>query len=147
MARKSKSVLDIRVEFATVSIGETTARIGVKVARESLDLLEADNVLCGHRLTGRVTLGRRDDAKGQQTFDEVDYEVAGTFDVKRFGVNASHITSGLTFNLADIDVAELARFSKGVGRLIVSGVAEIPDGAGSEGDAEHEDAEAEPATA
>ena len=60
---------------------------------------------------------------------DVEVEVAGSVDVKRIGITAETISAGLTFNLQTLDIATLARFSKGVGRLKVFDVAAIPDDA------------------
>lgn len=124
------TVLDVPVEFGGVSIGDATARIGVRIDRSVMNINAADDIFCGHRLTGRVLLGGTDDQPGQTKFvDDIDHQVDGTFDVKRIGVNAKQITTGLTFSLADVDIQELAKFSKGSGRLVVHDVGELPDDA------------------
>ena len=123
-------VLDIPVEFGGVSIGEATARLGIRANRSVLNINSADEVLCGHRLTGRVVLGGEDDEAGQgRLVDDMDHMVSAVFDCKRIGVNPTQISAGLTFNLADVDIKELARFSKGAGRLVVEAVSELPEDA------------------
>lgn len=137
--KKQEVILDVPVEFGGVSIGEATCRLGVRVNRSSLNINAADECFCGHRLSGRVILGIRDESPEQgKLIDDVDFEVQGTFDVKRIGVSVDQITTGLTFSLADIDVAELAKFSKGTGRLIVNGVQELPKDSPDEGDDEED---------
>lgn len=122
------AVLDVPVEFGGVSIGETTARLGCKISRDRIDLDEADSVFVCHRLTGYVRLGANDSDNGQGTFvDDLYDQVDGSFDVKRIGVNADVISTGLTFSLADVEVATLAKFSKGHGRLVVNKVGAIPE--------------------
>lgn len=133
---KTKCILNIPVKFGGVSIGQETARIGVTFDRDNVALEQADEVFCGHRLSGRVVLGNRDDAPGTVPLIDSDIAVAGSFDTKHLSVSAAQIGAGLTFNLADVNVAELARFSKGAGRLIVEGVGEIPENAPRE---EHDD--------
>lgn len=128
MGKNNGTVLDIPVEFGGVSIGEATARLGIRANRSVLNLAAADEVFCGHRLTGRVVLGGSDDQPGQgRIVDDLDHQVDGTFDCKRIGVTQEQISTGLTFSLADVDVRELAKFSKGTGRLIVEGVGELPE--------------------
>lgn len=122
-----ESVLDIPVQFGGVSIGEATARLGVKIDRSVCSINAADDIFCGHRLNGRVVLGGSDDQPGQTRFLDTDDYVDGVFDVKRFGANSKEISTGLTFSLRDVDVAELAKFSKGSGRLIVNNVGELPE--------------------
>jgi len=119
--------LEIPVEFGGVSIGETTARLGLKISRDFLKIQQADEVFCGHRLTGSVVLGGKDDQPGQEKFWDSDHKVDATFDVKRIGLSADQISTGLTFSLADIDIGELAKFSKGSGKLIIADVGEIPE--------------------
>ena len=64
------------VSYGGVSIGETTARLGVKIDRGVVDLLRADDMFCNHRLTGYVVLGRKSDGDGQQTITEdIDHKV------------------------------------------------------------------------
>lgn len=128
MAKRNANVLKVGVEFGGVSIGENTARLGVRISRERLNLVAADEVFTNHRLTGSVALGDHDDANGQTTmFEDQNHVIEATFDTKRLGVTATELATGLTFSLSDIDVAELAKFSKGRGVLTVSAVAALPD--------------------
>lgn len=130
--RKTKeeeaALIDVPVEFGGVSIGEATARLGVRISRSCLTLAKADQCFCGHRLTGCVQLGGSDDASGQlKLADDLEHAVKATFDCKRLGVSADTLSIGLTFSLKDINVADLAKFSKGAGRLVVEDVSEIPE--------------------
>lgn len=129
MSKKKRPDLDIPVEFGGVSIGQATARLGLRISRNNLNINAADETFVGHRLTGKVILGKRDDSPGQEKMFNSDYEVEATFDVKRIGVSVDEISTGLTFNLADVDIRELAKFSKGSGKLVVYEVGEIPDDA------------------
>jgi hypothetical protein len=117
---------DFPVKFGGVSIGEATARLGVSIDRSVLNIVAADELFCGHRLTGRVIRGRTGDQAGQTTFVD-DFALDAVFDVKRFGANQSTISTGLTFSLPDIDLATLAKMSKGAGRLVIKAIAELPD--------------------
>lgn len=146
--RRLRSIVNVPVDFGGVSIGESTARLGVKISRTHLNLVAADEIFCGHRLTGRVLLGGSDDDQYQMTmFRDGEIAIDGSFDVKGIRVTADEMSTGLTFSLADIDVAILARFSKGKGRVIVSHVADISADASddddesdmSEGDASEDD--------
>lgn len=124
---KPAAVIDVPVDFGGVSIGDRTARLGIKISRQSLSLEAADSAFCGHRLTGQVVLGRNGDSPGQGVLFDMETALHGTFDVKRLGCDADQISTGLTYSLADIDVAELAKFSKGVGRLVVNEIGELPE--------------------
>jgi hypothetical protein len=125
--------LDIPVSFGGVSIGDQTARIGVKISRECLNIDAADEALCGKRLVGKVVLGHNGDSAGQgKLFDGADHEISGAFDVKRFSVGPKEITAGLTFSLGSIDLSELGHFAKQSGRMLVESILAIPDDAANE---------------
>ncbi len=136
--------LDIPVEFGGVNIGDGTARLGIAIDRGVLNINAADEAFCGKRLSGRVVLGHSDESAGQTRFFEDDHQVEGVFDVKRIGVNLKQISAGLTFSLASVDVRELAKLSKGSGRLIVEQIEDLPDE--SEDDDEDEDQRELPGT-
>ena len=137
-SKKTKAdALELLVDFGGVSIGETTARLGVKIARPQLTITKADATFTGKRLSVVVQLGNHD--PDQKKLFDVVTEVGGSVDVKRLGVNVDEYSTGLTFNLADVDVATLAKFSKGKGRLRVLAVEDLPDEA--EGDEADEDAD------
>lgn len=121
------AMTDIPVTFGGVSIGEKTARIGIVVSREYLGLEQGDKLFCERRLNGAVVLGHADDASGQaKLWDDADHQIATAFDIKGFRVGTTNLAAGLTMNLNEIDIAELAKFSKGVGRLAVYDVTDIP---------------------
>ncbi|HMP79304.1 MAG TPA: hypothetical protein PKD54_07625 [Pirellulaceae bacterium] len=119
-------VHDLAVEFGGVSIGESTARLGLRIKKELLNIIAAEELLCGRRLTGAIQLGGAADNAGQGKLFDCDVAVPGTFDVHRFGVSIDHYTTGLTFKLNEIEIGDLAQFSKGSGRLRIEGVAAIP---------------------
>lgn len=127
------AVIDKPVDFGGVSIGKTTGRIGISMDRSYMTPNEASDFFCNRRLTGKVVLGRKGDAANQATLvDDLDHEVSGAFDVKGFRTTEECIGTGLTFSLAEVDIAELAKFSKGVGRLVVFEIGEIPHDAPEE---------------
>lgn len=120
--------LNLPVSFAGVSIGEGTARVGVKAPRDVLGLDKADEILCGHRLIGRIVQSKSNEAANQTAFlDGVKHEIPGSFDVKGFRVTTDDICFGLTFSLKDVQVQELPYFAKKSGRLIIDLVTAIPE--------------------
>lgn len=139
--------LEVDVQFGGVSIGDETARVGVKIDRGVMTLEQADECLCGKRLTGRIEVCAPGEQQGQQSLPGMKNErphLEGTFDVKRFGVGLKEISAGLTFGLGPIDVSELAKFAKKNGRLIVTDAQFLPeDGDDEEGEGptfdDHED--------
>lgn len=121
--------IDVPVEFGGVSIGDGTARLGVRIMRDVLDLDMADDLFCGHRLTGTVAVGNGRDAAGQGLlWDDLIYHLGGTFDVKRLGVSPKHFAIGLTFSLEDIQAENLTHFAKRTGRLAIQDSGPIPEG-------------------
>lgn len=120
--------LNAPVTFGGVSIGDATARISVVIDRKNINLKSADQLFCERRLIGKVVLGLHDEAAEQtKLIDDADHEVSGAFDVKGFRCSADYIALGVTWSLKEIDISELARFSKGAGRLIVSSAGPIPE--------------------
>lgn len=121
-------ILDVPVEFGGVSFGDETARLGLRIARPFMYIDAADELLCGRRLSCRVvTCPNGDDPNQKYLVDGVGASVEAVADVKRFGVSPKAISANLTFSLGEIDVRELASFSKKTGRLIVLGVGVLPD--------------------
>ncbi len=119
---------DIPVIFGGLSIGDALARLGVRADREILILNTADEIWCGHRLTGAIVLGGHDDQSGQQKLvDDLEHKIEGVFDVKRYSVSPSEIAASLAISLIDLDIAELAKFTKNTGRLQITGIDVIPD--------------------
>lgn len=127
MAHKKKVLADLPVEFGGISLGKDTARIGVSIARSDLMLTNADELLVGHRLTCEITLdGSEDTTSGQQRLvDDLDLRIDGIADCKGMRVTPDLIAAGLTMSLRDLVLEDFAKFSKGKGRLIISGVAKI----------------------
>ena len=131
MAKETKNPdrKQLRVQFGGVSIGEATARIGIRIDRELLNLDAADELFSGRRLTGAVMVVPDGESPDQQRlFDGDDkHEIESAFDVKGFRVAPKEIGCGLTFALAEIDVAELGHFAKRSGVLQIDEVAALPE--------------------
>jgi hypothetical protein len=141
--KKSKvAMVDLPVEFGGVSIGEQTARLGCRFSKSLFnDLNRAADMFVGRRLDCRVGLGGEQDSPGQtMLFDDMEVFVEATADCKRLGLSTDTISIGLTFNLKDVDIETLARFSKGSGRLAVDQVAQIPVDTVSSDDDDDDDA-------
>lgn len=134
----AKKKFKLAVEFGGVSIGDKTARIGIKVSREGITLEAADEAFCDRRLTGKLVLGKGDDAQGK-IVDDLEHECAGSFDIKGYRVSSTSITAALTFSKKEIKLDEVALFAKGTGMLVVDNVGEIPEE--EKGTDEHEEDE------
>lgn len=137
------TLLDVPCEFGGVSIGKETARVSIKVQRAELNIEEADEALCGKRITGRIVAKPRNELQGQGHLMDVDEEITGTFDVKRLGFNTDELSFGATFVLSSIDVSHLAKFAKRIGRLVATDSAEIPED-GPDEDEDHDEEEPAP---
>jgi len=134
-------VMKFPCEYGGVSIGDTTARIGVRVPRGFLNLVAADEALVGHRLDLVARLNRKGaDPKQLNLLDDIEDTITGSADVKRIGVNQEQISFGLTFSLADVDISELAKFSKGNGEIQIDQVAALPSDSPADGDGDDADA-------
>jgi hypothetical protein len=122
------AVLDLPVGFGNVSIGDETARIGIRVERKFLSLKKADENLCGRRLWGKIVARSSGQAEQDSIpgMDGQDSEVQATFDVKGFGVSKKSVSFGLTFALESVDVQTLSLFAKRSGKLVVTGVEDMP---------------------
>lgn len=140
MVKKTDTLLELPVSFGNVSIGKKTARLSVSIDRSVLKLTKADDVFCGHRLSGRITVGAKDGLKQGKLIEDADdnaedpHEINGVFDCTRIGANADEITTGLTFSKKDVDISELSMFSNGTGTLYVRDVGDIPEDAKEDSD-------------
>lgn len=126
-AKKTAWELNIGVDFGGASFGDKTARLGVTLNRDKVEIDRADELFCDRRLTGTIVLGHTEDDPTQLDLIEVAHKVEGVFDVKGFRVTTDEIGIGLTFSRNDVDSGELTLFAKKSGRLIVTAAEEIPE--------------------
>lgn len=128
MARPHMPRKKFGVNFKSVSIQKTTARVGIKFTRGTMTLEECADFFCNRRLIGVIVLARSEDAPGQKTLvDDLEHSVDGAFDVKGFRTTKDDYSASLTFSLADISVEELAKFASGTGTVLIHQTAEIPE--------------------
>ena len=133
--------LKLSVDFGGVSFGDSTARLGLVIDRQKIDLESAIGTFCGRRVTGTVVVGGDD--MDQTTFlDDAEYRIASVFDIKAINVKPKSFGLGLTFSLEEIDAGDLAHFAKKKGMLRVDMSAPLPEKAtkaSSNGDTDDED--------
>lgn len=128
MKKTASPLFDVPVAFGQVGLGKTLGRIGIKIDRQQLSLDDCDALLCGKRVTGTVHLGRKDDSPGQKSLIEGrDIAVAASFDVNGFRVTPEMLGMSLSFNLESIELADVAKLSKGEGRFVAAASDEIPE--------------------
>ena len=119
-------------EFGTFSAGADTARLGVRIAAENLNVDSAFELFVGKRLQVRCTIKPSGDANGQTYMvNDMHDSFIAVADVKRFGVSAKSITTGLAFNIKEIESFNLTRFAKRTGVLAIY---DISDSAGGDED-------------
>ena len=103
----------LEVEFAGVSFGKATARMGIRFARSSLPLASVERLLVGARL--RVNIEITD---GQPMLPNVQKaKLSSVADCQRVGITMTDYTAGLTFAKAEIDANILCHFANGSGTL------------------------------
>lgn len=118
---KVKDELDIPVVFGNLGVGEDTARLGLKVNRAKCTIKQAENYLCGARCEIKIKVDPNadNDTPGQTTFDGIEGEaLESVVDIKRYSAGPKGFTAGMTFNMAEIDVSQLAKFAGHSGRLV-----------------------------
>lgn len=69
---KSSGGFLVPCEFGGVSIGDATARLGIRMSRNDCSLDRADETFCGHRLSGVVKLSRNGDEPDQKKLLDAD---------------------------------------------------------------------------
>lgn len=128
LTEPTEAELTIPVSFGDVSIGETTCRIAVTVARKDLTLTKADSQVCAKRLVGSIVCVPGNNNPDQPPLGGMDAEtsVPGAFDVKRISFNKKTIAFGLTFSIESVNIEDLAHFAKRSGKILVTEIIDIP---------------------
>lgn len=105
---------EIKVKTGGVSIGKTTARIGIEIDKSLTDLADADEIFVGSQLQVHLSYdpNASKDAEGQQVIgNDPGVVLEGVADSVRMGVFTDRITASLQFQLGAIDVAMMSKFS------------------------------------
>jgi hypothetical protein len=148
MGRKKQQVetatgVELLVSFNNANIGDKTASIGIAIDRTSFSIMQANEMLCGHRINGTIVgrpVGNDADQPNLPTMSD-DIVLATTFDVKSFRVAPRIISCSLVVNLASIKVESLAQFAKRNGKFIIHSVGSLPKDAPASPAQEGEDDE------
>ena len=118
---KAKGLFSAPCMFGGVAFGDTTARVGVVIFRDTMKLTEADKYFSGSRLT--IQLESTGAIHGDGTPSKnVTAEHSGTVDIKSFAANRKRFSFGLTFNLDGMGETEknsLRKFAKTGGKFII----------------------------
>lgn len=121
--------IQIPCDFGGVSIGDATARLGIKIDRNDMSVQKADWLFCGKQLEVTIILGRGDPS--QMTLpgmEETAGQLKGVVSCKRFGVGPKAFSVGLTFEIGAVEVTALARYAKRAGAIRIHNAEELPDG-------------------
>jgi hypothetical protein len=125
--KQSASLFEIPAIYGDVGVGDLIARLSIHIDRKRLTLAQADK-LCGKRLVGRIVAQAGNANPEQEALPgaEAETEMAGVFDVKRFGFNPKALSTSLSFQIASIDLPTLCQFAKRAGTVYVESVEDIP---------------------
>lgn len=131
MAREKENMekVELPVAFGSVSIGKTSARLGVSVHAGKLTPTKANNWFVGSRLTGTIIarLGKGQPDQASIPGLDKDPKIKGVFDVKSVGMTPTHYNFGLTFSLDKLDIEQLSHFAGREGVLTITDVDDIPE--------------------
>lgn len=130
------SLMDVGCDFRGVSRGPETRRIAVTVGRNVLSMDDADDILCGQRVTVQLMLG--DVAEGSQSLPGMG-DQAMVADIKSLSMKPDEWSFGLTFSANDVDPITLDKLSGNPGRMVVVASGEIPAKSGKCGDDEDDE--------
>lgn len=128
-----QATLDVPVSFGNVGIGDEKARLGILIDRQRITLTKAETFLCNSRSEVRLHVdpNASGDQPGQEKMDfaKAEIRLEGVADVGRFGVGRKTISAGLTFAIGSTNVADLARFAKKSGQLVLNRIGDAGEGA------------------
>lgn len=122
-------VAELGVTYGNVNFGDKTVRLGISFGTGSLAITKMRELLVGRRLTVHI-LARAGGAQASQESlpgADNDLELQGVCDVKSVSVAPKHYTTGLTFNIQDMDIETLAHFAKREGVVTIAASEAIPE--------------------
>jgi len=137
------NVIDLPVRFGGVTF-DSKASVQIVINKTQMKPNQVEKTFCGRRLDIKAKAAKNGEADGQTHFEGMDAsaEVDGSADAHTYNSTSEAWKTRLYFNLNDIDLELFFALRKKAGRLLIRGVAEIPeDEPTPEGaDDEHEDA-------
>lgn len=117
--RTVKYEAKLKVKFKNLSVGDETTTLGFSVSRDALNPDAAEELFCGKRLQVRLLAGPGADPEQGILWDDVQFDVEGIADVKKYSVTPKLISAGCAFQISGVDVMELTKFAKREGILLV----------------------------
>jgi len=111
---------ELECDFGGLSVGDSTARLGVKLTRTDISYDAADELLCGRRCAVTILNGLGNGEGQLPGMEKAEItEVQAIADIKGFTVNPKAFGFGLTFVLTGVNPSMLAKFPKRRGRLFI----------------------------
>lgn len=117
--RTNKYKAKLPVKFKNLSVGDEVTTLGFSVSRDHCNIEFAEDAFCGKRIKFRILAGAGVDPEQGILWDDVQHDVEGIADVKKFSVTPKLISAGIAMQISSIDVMELTRFAKREGILLV----------------------------
>lgn len=128
---------------ATAALGEGTSSLSVRIDRSRLTLDEADTMLVGRRIVGKVSVRPEGDAEGQTyCVDGLCEELACAFDCKGVRVTPKYFSARLSFANRDTAGHDLSRFCKRAGTVTIDSAESLDAFPDDDGDADAAPADA-----
>lgn len=134
MAKKKDG---LAVEFQNIGIGKRTARLGMKLDREEIALVDAEALFVGARLRISIEVTTKDAALIPGALPSLD----ATVDCKQLSVRAEEYAVGLTFNRKELDEKMLCAFTGRTGTFEAERVGDSVASDGDDDEAAKEDAD------
>jgi len=141
--RTNKYEGKLAVKFKNLSVGDEITTLGFSVSRDKCNIDFAEESFCGKRVKVRLLAGAGADPDQGIMWDDLQHDVEGACNIKKFSVTPKLISAGLAFEIAAIDVMELTRFAKREGVLLVVKVLGDAKDQEDEADDDDEDDEGE----
>lgn len=125
-ATKKRTKLKLGTDFGPVSVGDETASIGVRFSKEELNVVAAEEMLCGRRLDISIVALMDGEQDGQKRMAGMERpELKCVVDVKKYGSSPKWITARLKFALELVDLDTLVKFAKRRGNLTILATEEL----------------------
>jgi hypothetical protein len=117
----------VDVEFGNVSNGDETARVGIKIDRDEIELDDCETYFCGRRveaeLYARIT--SQQSLEGMESDQPTEVMIRAQFDINGYRVSPKAVTAGLTVPLNVVDRSMFGWLARRNGTLRCTHVADL----------------------
>lgn len=123
---RTKWDAQMRCEFKGVSLGDSTARVGVSIDRESMSYDTADELLCGRQVKVEI-VNKHHEGKALAGMEGASgVTILAIASIKSFAVKPKEFSFGLTFDIDAIDPKELSMFPQRSGEIRLKHEGDLP---------------------